>query len=117
MNHTIQQRRKALARALLSGDYQQGRNQLCFQGRLWCALGVACDIYSKSLLEAPQWEIDSEGEWSYAKDKLSAPKEVRQFFGMPDSEYRAIQEMNDVLLYSFKDIANYVEGRLHEAAG
>lgn len=106
MNNIIRQRRKVLARALTSGEYDQGTGQLCFQGRLWCALGVACQVYSNSLLEAPRWDIDEEGVWSYAGDALQAPQEVRDWFGIDDDEYRAIQRRNDELGWNFESIAH-----------
>lgn len=73
-------------RALRSGKYQQARKVL---GRVvngetrYCCLGVACEIYNKSVPKDERLErIEEGGEVSYAGEAKTLPEKVREWLGL-----------------------------------
>lgn len=105
---------KKWVKALRSGDYKQGRETLCSDGK-YCCLGVLCDLASKE--DICHKTEDSFGFNSVDYDERDdvLPQSVRDWSGMKtDSGDRigkriSLLELNDTNRYSFKRIANIIE--------
>ena len=65
--------------ALLSGEYQQTRQQL-FDGDGYCCLGVLCDLYRKEHKEH-EWshifsEFEQKDKWEFLDQSETLPNDV-----------------------------------------
>lgn len=65
-----------LVRALRSGDYQQGRANLCLKDR-YCCLGVACAIAGVS-----EPSVNDKGLVSWEGDHILPPNKIVDHYGM-----------------------------------
>tara|TARA_Y100001937_G_C6853520_1_gene213165 strand:- start:28 stop:417 length:390 start_codon:yes stop_codon:yes gene_type:complete len=119
---------KEWVKALRSGDYQQGKSNLCKEDQIsgeceYCCLGVACDILTvNEWIKYPNHVVWSIGEHkdfvltsiankegSFWAETTSFPsKEILKKLGL-DSDYaQELAELNDKG-WSFKKIANKIE--------
>lgn len=111
---------KKWVKALRSGKYKQGRNNL--QGpRGFCCLGVLCEIAkeegvgvrtyaSGSLLGENIIDQPDVRDWSGMKDENGKlPRNAYVTYGKKGYLARALTELNDEAEYSFREIAKVIE--------
>jgi hypothetical protein len=91
--------------ALRSGDYKQGRGELCKDGK-YCCLGVLMDITDR---------LTNNGD---GRSYVLGTNATKFFRSMPDvvideisfpTNGRTLVKMNDVQKKTFNDIADYIE--------
>jgi hypothetical protein len=75
--------------ALLSGEYQQTRQQL-FDGDGYCCLGVLCDLYRKEHKEH-EWshtfsEFEQKDKWEFLDQSETLPNDVIFWSGLPNCD-------------------------------
>jgi len=75
--------------ALLSGEYQQTRQQL-FDGNGYCCLGVLCDLYRKEH-EQYEWaqtfsEFEQKDKWEFLNQSETLPNDVISWSGLPNCD-------------------------------
>ena len=103
---------KKWIKALRSGEYIQGKNNLCKDGR-WCCLGVGCDISGKGT-----WMSTGFGDKKYVIGKDShngvMPFSLMEEIGLTWKHLGALVQMNDAKInsFSFKQIADYIESKI-----
>jgi hypothetical protein len=104
--------------ALLSGDYQQGKEALCEDGK-YCCLGVLCDLYRKEHPET-QWQKGTYSREFFLGQADYLPSEVERWAGLTqqdpevhigDGFYKKLSDLNDTGS-SFEKIANLVNEQL-----
>jgi hypothetical protein len=99
-------------KALLSGDYKQGRGLLHDDAdNTNCCLGVLCEVVAK---EDPRIQR-TQGGYSFNKKvsvKTDLSNVMRRHFGLTWEDEGDLIEMNDVKGNSFFDIAVYIEQNL-----
>lgn len=100
-------------KALRSGKYAQGTEFLNLGNKLFCVLGVLCEIEKESLNldvehynDNPQAPICYNGNWSFLPDDVVAkyPKLTREF-------QKTLIKMNDENV-PFSKLADYIEKEL-----
>lgn len=103
MSNVVENRRKFID-ALRSGDWIQTRFAL-HTSEGYCCLGVACE-----LSELGDWQSSgSEHPYmSYLGESVSMPSEVMQFYGFTENEAEYLAGMNDDILASFNQIADWI---------
>ena len=110
MNPSIKQ---AWTEALRSGDYQQGKESLCSNGK-FCCLGVLTDLYIKETNQ--QWHHDIGGFYSFEAEGSVLPFSVQQWAGLdaPNPYLTGFQltSWNDEVGTSFEEIADLIEAHL-----
>lgn len=98
---------------LRSGNYKQGKFQLCHKDR-YCCLGVLCE----TILEFDRnfFEIEHRHESKIFDDSLAfLPERAKMLLGMSEEgstfqqNGRALTYMNDHQHKTFKEIADYIE--------
>lgn len=105
--------------ALRSGEYKQGKNKLCSDGK-FCCLGVLCDLYSKDhSVEPGQWADNGTGKW-YFGSKYALPTPVIEWAEtgtnspmvklLTHKDYLAA--LNDAGTHNFNDLADLIEAQL-----
>lgn len=124
---------KKWVKALRSGEYQQGKANLCKEDEIsgdceYCCLGVACDILTESdWVKNPDWMFTDQSVWSIGKHKEYAMPatgdkhgwgwtETTSFpsratlkeMGLDASYAQELAELNDKG-WSFRRIANKIE--------
>jgi hypothetical protein len=102
--------KKLWIKALTSGEYKQGKEQLR-DGDRFCCLGVLCDIYGKQ--KGVAWAGDT-----FLGDFSALPRKVQKWAGLgesnpslPDSKFQhaSLAEQNDYAKSGFKRIAQLIE--------
>ncbi len=100
---------KKWAKALKSGEYQQGRDQLRYENK-FCCLGVLCDLYAKEHDE--KWD-----DGVFYGDAYGVPLPVREWSGLKTKTGYYTKKkfkgsdlvcLNDTERKSFKEIADTV---------
>jgi hypothetical protein len=105
-----QQLKEKWVKALRSGEYKQGRDELkssTDDGFEFCCLGVLCDIVNPEL-----WAfVDDKWEWNGSVD---VPKYQPMYLPEFDAELWAytFDNMNDDEERTFAEIADYIEENL-----
>lgn len=115
------ERNEALAKALESGEYIQGRSKLksCWgvNGDRFCCIGVACDLHAKASLghwESSLYVVEQRGAGPDYSSMAVAPVPVRDWYGWDDTNPKLLTEeglsssgvmMNDDTGADFKAIA------------
>lgn len=110
-------------KALRSGQYKQGRNQLRTDDDCYCVWGVLCDLVNPKrwVASAPIGLIMggevARGYWyesesiSGGSSRYSVPPE---FMAGLDTNFRGdLLTMNDTLGMSFASLADFIENNLH----
>lgn len=109
MNEAIKQ---SWLKALRSGEYQQGHENLCNNGK-FCCLGVLTDLYSQATNQ--HWRHDVGGLYSFENEGGVLPLSVQQWAELPDEnptvEGLPLSLHNDGGS-SFKQIAAIIENNL-----
>ena len=77
--------------ALRSGEYTQGHNHLRTGNGYYCCLGVLCMVLKRPELLTVSYE------------------HLRKASGLTQSETDGCVELNDAMLQSFNQIADYIE--------
>ena len=107
MNPSIKQ---VWIEALRSGDYQQGRENLCSNGK-FCCLGVLTDLYIKE--HGLQWKQDSADLWSFEEEGGTLPRSVQDWSGILEPNPMILDNFatahNDRYAEDFATIADYIE--------
>ncbi len=100
---------KRWIKALRSGLYKQGTEQLKNANNEYCCLGVLCDLHSKST--GKKWHSNL-----YLGSFATAPITVAKWAGMKEQNAdgyiksgASLTELNDNRQYSFKQIARAIE--------
>jgi hypothetical protein len=110
-------RRMKWARALRSGDYIRGQNQLRDANNCFCPLGVANDVYLKELSPARGW-LKNNGVWEFGGTRYFLSDAAVAFYGMnrwgafyipSDENVHTIPEMNDTRNWPFEQVAQLLE--------
>jgi len=115
---------RAWIEALRSGEYRQGLKSLrqsSIKGgsSRFCCLGVAVDVYAKSTGLSP-WHQTPGRQWTAFDMHSVLPKQIREWFGLIDSDpvvlpstdtvrYVSCVDANDTNLWSFRKIADALE--------
>ena len=109
MNPSIKQ---AWTEALRSGKYQQGRENLCNNGK-FCCLGVLTDLYIQATNQ--EWHHDVGGSYSFETEGGILPFSVQQWAGInapnPYVGGNHITGWNDDGM-SFAELASLIEEHL-----
>ncbi len=109
MNPSIKQ---AWTKALRSGDYQQGKENLCSNGQ-FCCLGVLTDLYIKETNQ--QWHHDVGGCYSFETEGGILPFSVQLWAGIdgpnPYVGGNHVTTWNDDGA-SFEELADLIEAHL-----
>lgn len=100
--------------ALRSGKFTQGQGRLCTNGK-HCCLGVLCEIAPKTL--GIERGIDDKGRTTFDTVAWDLPIKVQEWADIKqrdgsfykDGKNKSLQYMNDDLLLSFNQIADYIE--------
>ena len=92
--------------ALRSGDYRQGFEHLCLEGR-YCCLGVLASVLPD---EEVIFEHGAVGYVDGREDKLSLRLLAK--VGMTSNTQNVLMEMNDDRRMDFEDISNWIEDNL-----
>jgi hypothetical protein len=96
-------------KALLSGEYAQGKGALCTEGKKhgkFCCLGVLCDIAGPN-----KWRVSGiHGEvcWGRENAVYLPPDYLVDKVGLSDAEVISLANLNDNGK-KFKTIAKYIE--------
>lgn len=97
--------------ALRSGDYEQGRSALNYNGR-YCCLGVACEVAIEAGVAVRRQEFWN-GEVRYDNENSALPRRVREWLSAeaddPLLNGHAAIHRNDPLGQSFEEIAQAIE--------
>ena len=114
---------KEWVKALRSGDYQQGKSNLCKEDKIsgdceYCCLGVACDILIESdWVKNPNWIVWSIGDheefvsptpFGWTETTSFPSLEILKSMGLDAAYAQELAELNDKG-WSFKKIANKIE--------
>ena len=114
-----EQARAKLVEALRSGKYVQAMDSLrSVDGKRYCCLGVACDLYREHGLV--DWHLES-NSWRFLGEKHVLPERVRRWLGFKHSgvglkntievngrDLDSLMDMNDAGR-SFAEIADFIE--------
>lgn len=104
--------KKEWVKALRSGDYEQGKWNLCQEfpsdeGPKFCCLGVLCDIAFEG-----DWILNSEFRWEFHYKNTFACNLLKQGWvdeiGLDVHQHTVLSVKNDHG-ESFEQIANYIE--------
>lgn len=105
--------------ALRSGEYEQGRRQLCSIDGKMCCLGVLSDLYIKITGQAKWADDGTTFLWDNGEEKLVLPDPVRAWAGLASNNpmvgSHTLSTYNDgvnaagVRPHSFADIADLIE--------
>lgn len=108
---------KKWVEALRSGEYKQGKNYLS-SDNYFCCLGVACDLYQKSVGDLRIERGGSGGSISYNGRNRLLPADVQTWLNLADDNGSyanpsgfvagSLTERNDVG-YDFDKIADIIE--------
>ena len=98
-------------KALRSGEYKQGRGQLCMDEK-YCCLGVLCEVYGLT----GRLEGLNNNERSYLMPG-GVEGDYRQIYSIPDTSVFGLDRsiactlvnMNDDQCRNFTEIAEYIE--------
>lgn len=118
--------RKMWVKALRSGEYVQGQNQLCTIGEkgkpdMFCCLGVLCDLaVRKGLVPTSQINVEHDGNMTYFDEEYRLPSKIQKWVGLSDESgtYKdivdEIQVRTDLVTmnddgFSFDKIADIIE--------
>lgn len=100
MNKKVQ---KQWIKALLGGEYEQGKKSLHPKSK-FCCLGVLCDIHRLET-NGPNWCI-----WTgYLDNKYLLPYEVENWADILDSDLIALAQLNDTRNITFPEIAYVIK--------
>ncbi len=98
--------------ALRSGEYEQGRGQLCFGGK-FCCLGVLAEVAEGFTKQGGPVTGDS---YRYHRGGFPAvgilPDEFLEVAGIRGRHAGLLMDMNDSEGRSFMEIADYIEEEL-----
>lgn len=102
--------KKAWIKALRSGEYKQGTNFLCAEGK-YCCLGVLADISLDTY-----WTISKSASF-FAGREVWRIRYSTEFFSdkilkkleLSSHDQGILTELNDSRRWSFKKIANWIE--------
>ncbi len=101
--------KKLWVEGLRSTIYRQGKESL-LKNRAFCALGALCDVWGKE--SGYSWGGRGSGERTMLGEAKILPEAVAAWAGLevvPFIENRSLPELNDVLEYSFAEIADRIE--------
>ena len=119
---------KKWVKALRSGDYQQGKGNLCKEDEIsgdceYCCLGVACDILTEAdWVKHPHWVVWSIGE--HEEFEMPRLADKKQWGETETTSFPSLKTLNNIGLdvayaqelaelndngWSFKKIANKIE--------
>ena len=96
-------------KALISGEYKQGKEVLKQLDNSFCCLGVLCDIHSKET--DTSWDENAYGA-TYRNESIELPPEVVEWAGIDFDIQEKLIDMNDIQDKSFIDIAYYIDKNL-----
>lgn len=94
--------------ALRSGEYLQGRNQLCNKvdgEKVFCCLGVLADIHPE--LYFSEEYLSFFGRFGSHDSDL--PDDILNSVGLDKIDQEDLIQLNDQLGYSFDEIADHLE--------
>lgn len=96
---------------LRSGQYEQGRSALSYQGS-YCCLGVLCEIAAERGIVIKTTHGDD--GVTYDNATVLLPIKVIKWAGLSDSapvigHEKDLTVLNDLMGYDFNDIANVIE--------
>ena len=93
--------------ALRSGEYQQGKRNLC-RGAFYCCLGVLCEVMeaNRSVFDGNDEVIAFEGYIGHLHPRLA------QEAGINDDALNQLMRMNDSQGKRFSEIADWIEANL-----
>ncbi len=102
-------------KALLSGEYVQGKEALCTEGKKYdkfCCLGVLCDIADPNKWGVKKFpEGGSEVYWGRKDVTDLPPYSLLVDVGLSDKEVEKLASMNDNG-HEFEAIAKYIKKNL-----
>lgn len=105
--------KQAWIKALRSGKYQQGKENLCALGK-FCCLGVLTDIYIQET--GQQWHHDVGSFYSFETEGALLPLSVQQWAGIdgcnPYICGNHLTAWNDQRELSFEELADLIEKHL-----
>ena len=102
----IVKNRRAWLRALRSGDYKQGRDQLRCDGK-YCCLGVACDISGIGQWESRYGIGDKYYVVGEEYSDCVLTSQLLEWLGMTGQGQNTAINLNDKSHFTFKQIAEH----------
>lgn len=101
---------KKWVEALRSGEYKQGRGQLCDMKGRFCCLGVACDLSGVgSWVAEPDNDRRDYCTASGVPVETFMPQEVMAWLGIAEEAEHRLVRANDNQAQSFSEIADLIE--------
>ena len=121
---------QAWVEALRSGDYKQGRKNLHtikYGKSLFCSLGVACDLFTKSHPKVSEWKQNPSHAFAQLFvinsriQKTQLPPEVCEWLGLTKFSYKLLFEeetsfMNNSLVETLILMNDYYGATFHTIA-
>lgn len=97
-------------KALLSGDYEQGRGKLRSKDDKFCCLGVLCDVLRNEGIGIWKKNAFHSGDGVASTHMLSTPLLKR--IGLTTTREEKLVSLNDSQGKDFIDIAKYIKEKL-----
>lgn len=96
-------------KALRSGEFKQAKGQLRTNKDGFCCLGLLCNLHAET---HPNSQYNRSNPEVYGGKRDKPPKQVLGWAGLNEYDVEDLIMMNDEEEKSFKQIANFVEGKL-----